>query len=234
MSRTMRHRQGGPPLPMLGGLSLGFLLISLIASTAIAGRAFPSPFSSSATIIGYVTQQHHAIAVQAVLQFASAIPLALYAATVHARLHRLGVRAPGATIALVGGVLAASALLVSALFQWELARSATRGDVSLLRALHDLTFLLGGPGHVVPLGLLIAGVAVPGWLGGLLPRTFALAGLGIAMVCELSTLSLVSDSAVFLLPLGRFPGLVWLIAAGVLLPWDRRELRAADRDLVTV
>jgi hypothetical protein len=75
--------------------------------------------------------------------------------------------------------------------------------------------------HVVFLGLLVAGIAVPGWLVGLLPRPLALGGLAIAAVAELSTLSLLWQPMSFLLPLGRFPALLWLIAAGILLPHKR-------------
>jgi hypothetical protein len=89
---------------------------------------------------------------------------------------------------------------------------------SLVRGLQDLAFLTGGVMHGVFLGLLVAGIAVPGWLVGLLPRPLAYAGLAIASIAELSTLSLVWQSMSFLLPVGRFPALLWLLAAGVLLP----------------
>jgi hypothetical protein len=92
-----------------------------------------------------------------------------------------------------------------------------------VRPLADLSFAAGGPGHVVFLGLLIAGLAVPSAVGRLLPRGLALAGVAIAAVAELSTLALISQPAAFLLPLARFGGLAWLIAAAVLLPVQRRS-----------
>jgi hypothetical protein len=68
------------------------------------------------------------------------------------------------------------------------------------------------------LGLLVAGVAVPALLLRLLPRSLAVIGLGIAVVAELSTLSLIWPDLSVLLPLARFPGLVWLVVAGFRLP----------------
>ena len=155
------------------------------------------------------------------LAFASSVPLAIYAATASARLRQLGVTAPGATIALAGGLLSASALSLSGLLQWTLSRPAVRGDAALVRALHDLSFLTGGPAHVVALGLLIAGIAVPALILGLLPRPLAWAGLVIAGLAELSTIVLIWPSLAVLLPIARFPGLIWLIAAGFLLPLRR-------------
>jgi hypothetical protein len=46
-------------------------------------------------------------------------------------------------------------------------------------------------------------------------------GLCVAAAGELSTLSLVFLPAAVLLPLTRFPGLVWLIAVAFLLPRSR-------------
>ena len=48
---------------------------------------------------------------------------------------------------------------------------------TLVRALYFLIFLTGGPAHVVALGLLVAGMAVPGLILGLLPKPLAWAGL---------------------------------------------------------
>ena len=112
----------------------------------------------------------------------------------------------------------ASGVLV---LQWTLARPAVRVNEPLVRALHDLAFLTGGPAHVVFLGLLLAGIAVPGLLLGLLPRPLAWAGLVIAVVAELTTLALIWPRLAVLLPIARFPALVWLIAVGVLLPHRR-------------
>jgi hypothetical protein len=132
-----------------------------------------------------------------------------------------GLTAPGATIALAGGLLSAGALAASGLVQWTLSRPAVRGDEPLVRALHDLAFLTGGPAHVVFLGLLLAGIAVPALLLRLLSRPLALAGLGIAALAELSTLTLVWPGLSVLLPVVQFPALAWLITVGLLLPHRR-------------
>ena len=86
---------------------------------------------------------------------------------------------------------------------------------------------------MVFLGLLIAGIAVPGLLLGLLPRPVAVAGLVIAAIAEIATVALLWDPAAVLLPIARFPGLVWLVIAGLMLPHRRpqrtRVAAAAER-----
>ena len=76
---------------------------------------------------------------------------------------------------------------------------------------------------MVTLGLLIAGIAVPGLIVGLLPRAVAWTGLVIAGIAELTTLVLIWPGLSPLLPVARFTGLVWFIVAGALLPLRRRN-----------
>src|SRR6476620_4139839 len=165
-----RPPQGGPPLALLAAISLVLLLAGLVVGVAFAGGMMPLPYGSAVSIQDYVAGHHAAAVAIAVGTFGSSIPLAIYAATASARLRQLGVTAPGATIALAGGLLASGALAASGLLQWTLSRPVVREAGPLVRALADLTFLTGGPMHVVFLGLLLAGIAVPGLLLGLLPR----------------------------------------------------------------
>ncbi|MEV7612532.1 hypothetical protein [Streptomyces sp. NPDC089799] len=219
-----RDHQAGPPPGILAVVFTALFLAGLVISTLLAdGSPFPSPFGATDTVIAYFRDHAQATRVSGALQFAASVPLALYAATVSARLHRLGVRAPGATIALAGGVLASAFLACSGLVTWVLSHEAVTARPEPVRALQYLAFGLGGPAHVVLLGLLVAGIAVPGLLAGLLPRALALTGLALAAVAELSTLVLLTEDAALLLPVARFGGMVWLIAAGFLLP--RRRTR---------
>jgi len=219
-----KEAQGGPPPGVLAVVFTGLFLAGLVLSTVLAdGDPFPSPFGGTGGIVAYFRAHPDAVRVSGALQFAATIPLAVYAATVSARLHRLGVRAPGATIALAGGLLAAGFLACCGLVSWTLSRTEVLDLPPLVRALQYLAFATGGPGHVVTLGLLVAGIAVPGLLAGLLPRKLAVTGLVLAVIAELAALTLLFDGAALLLPLARFTCLGWLIAAGFLLP--RRRTR---------
>lgn len=215
---------------MLAAISLGLLLVGLTVAFATGG-VMPLPYGPDALIQEYFHGHSAAVLAAAVGAFASSVPLAIYAATASARLRQLGVTAPGATIALAGGILAAGGLGLSGLLVWTLSRPEVGAEPALVRALYYLVFLTGGTGHVVALGLLIAGVAVPGLILGLLPRPVAWAGLVIAAIAELTTVVLIWPWLAVLLPVARFTGLIWLIVAGALLPLRRRrknELVSAD------
>ena len=219
-----RPLQGGPPLALLAAISLGLLLAGLASGVALGGL-MPLPFGSEAQ--DYVAAHHDAAHAIAVGTFASSIPLAIYAATASARLRQLGITAPGATIALAGGLLASGALSLSGLLAWTLSRPEATTDPALVRALYYLVYLTGGPWHIVTLGLLLAGISVPSLIVGLLPRSVAWTGLVIAAVAELTTLALIWPGLSPLLPVARFTGLIWLIVAGAMLPLRRRRRQEA-------
>ncbi len=225
MSRRGRQ-QGGPPLVLLGSLVLGFFVVGMITTAALGGF-IPSPLGPASAVTDYYRQHAAAAQTSAVFLFAASVPLLIYAATASARLRQLGITAPGATIALVGGTLASAMLSLSALLGWALSRPEVTADAALIHGLSTLSFLTGGVGHVVPLGLLLAGIAVPALIVRLLPRPVAWAGLIIAVIAELSTLSLIWPVMVILLPIARLPALIWLVVAGGLLPTQRRRANAS-------
>ncbi|MGH3261511.1 MAG: hypothetical protein ACRDNS_05900 [Trebonia sp.] len=216
-SPASRHvPQGGPPL-----LAPALALAVLTVTSLVLGAAGPRPDTATADVLAYDLGHHAALTVLGTVVFGAAIPLAIWAATTYRRLRRLGITAPGAAIAFAGGLLASASLAFTGLLTWTLAQSADPAAPGLARALTTLSFATGGPGFVVPFALLLAGVAVPALIIGLMPRWVAWAGLIVAALSVLATLSLLTPALYPLLPIGRFGGLIWLIAASVLLPQTR-------------
>jgi hypothetical protein len=204
-------REGGPPL----WIPAGVFAVLTIAAAAL-GAAAPWAGASPAEVAAYAAAHPTQGAVQAMLLFGSAFPLVVWVATAQARVRRVGVTVPGPTIGLVGGILAAAALVLSALSSWVSVQPGIAPDVVF--ALRTMGFAAGAAGFVVPVGLLLAGFAVPALLRGLLPRPLAWAGLAVAAAAVLATLTLVVPALNPLLPVGRFGGLLWILAASVLLP----------------
>jgi hypothetical protein len=218
--------QGGPPLTLVASICIGLLFGGVVIGVALGGM-MPLPYGPVAAVQQYVRAHPAAVQVMSVAVFGSSVPLAIYAATASARLRQLEVTAAGGTIALAGGILAAGALGLSGLVGWTLSRPEISADTALVRALYFLVFLVGGPGHIVALGLLVAGMAVPSLRLGLLPRSLAWVGLAIAAICELATLVLIWPELGPILPVGRVSALVWLLVAGAWLPLRRSDIRDA-------
>ncbi len=75
---------------------------------------------------------------------------------------------------------------------WATASVASTASDELILALYRLQMALGGPGLSVPFGLLIAGIAVTGGLSRRFPKWFAILGVVLALIGELSWLFLMT------------------------------------------
>lgn len=74
------------------------------------------------------------------------------------------------------------------------------------------------------MGLFLAGVSITAGFMKLLPRWLVIFGIVLALLGELSLLHLAFPKLLFLIPLVRFPGFIWLIAAGFMLPKSLRRI----------
>jgi len=215
--------------PPLGGLAVAFTGLFMASQVIIGMMAvgtFPSPYDAPETAQMYFGANADVLRWAAFLQFGAAIPLGIFTATVVSRLRFLNLTVAGVTIAQFGGYVASIMLAFSGLTTWAMTQPGMAADVSTLRALQLLSFSTGGIGHVVGLGLLLAGVSVPAAFARLLPRWIAWLGLVLAVLSELSSVSMVFSTVSLLLPLSRFPALVWLIATGFAMPVARPAQRA--------
>jgi hypothetical protein len=222
MTQEMEVRGQRHPSPPLGALAIVYMVLfcgGLYFVTSFSGGAhFPEPWSSAQTVAAYFQLHPKDALLCAFLQFGAAVPLGLFTATIVSRLQFLGVRAAGATIALYGGLAASFTMMCGAIVLWTMVRPGVAENVLLVQALYWLCFGLGGPGYSVSVALLMAGVSVPALFYRLTPKWITILGLVLAVCGVLSWLSIVFAPAVFLIPLTRFPGFVWMIAVGFALP----------------
>ena len=207
------RRQGGPP-PLVPALVYGALLI---AAVALLARA-PHPGTPAASALAWDRAHTGVLHAAALVVFGAAVPLAIWTATVYRRLRTLGVTAPGAVIGLSGGLLASASLALSGLVIWTLAETAPSVSPALAQVLMDLSFAAGAAGFVVPLALLLAGVAVPSLILRLTPPWLAWTGLVIAAVGAVSTFTLVTSALDATLPIAQFDDL-----AKIIEPSDKQD-----------
>lgn len=224
-----RRRSGGPPLGPLAIVTLALAVAGVLVLTLVTGSP-PDPFAAPAEVAAWYAGHDLAIRVGAMLQFGAAVPFGILTASLYARQLRLGVRVPGPVIGLYGGIAASVLLAASALVTWSLAMPGIDAEPVVAAALARLAFGLGGVGYATGVGLLVAGVAVPAFILRFLPRWLAVIGLVIGLAGELSFLSLVFDPLQALLPVVRFGGGIWLIAAAFLLPVQRARRAPGSRE----
>jgi len=221
--RAARHR--GPSLVAVSVVYAVFVLAGVILPTVMAGgRHFPSPFEPDAA--RWFAEQPRAALASSLFVFISAVPLGIFAASASSRVQFLGMKVAGIHIAWFGGIASSVALATSAFAQWVLAQPGLSDSTA--HALHLFSFVAGGPGFIVPFGLLMAGIATVAGLQDFIPRWLMWFGLILSALAEVAVLALVWRPAVFLLPIVRFVGLFWLIAVGAILPNSKEPRRQAQ------
>jgi len=200
--------------------------LTFVISFTPGAPHYPNPYDPAAAITAYFREHPHDVLMCMFFQFLSGIPLGIFTVTVWNRLNWLGARAVGPSIALFGGLIVVVGMMVSSMIAWAMVFPGVAADAGALRALYYLAFGIGGVGFSVPMGLLIAGIAVPSGFMKLLPRWMVVFGIILGVIGEASCLALLSPAMTALIPLTRFPGFVWLMIAGFMLARRKTPARS--------
>ncbi|HEX6773480.1 MAG TPA: hypothetical protein VF126_15720 [Acidobacteriaceae bacterium] len=216
------HR--GPHPGMLAVLYTVLFCAGLYPVTAFYKQPYwPGPWEPASTIIPFFQQQGARVGLCLFLQLGAMVCLGLFTATVVSRLHFLGSRAAGTYIALFGGFLVVADAFAGTMASWAMIHPSVAPYSGAVIALYYVAYGLGGPGFSIPMGLLIAGIAITAAFMKVLSRWVIVFGLILAVAGELSWLHLILfPKLLFLIPLTRFPGFIWFICVGFLLPKSRR------------
>lgn len=227
MKSTPRFR--GPSLILLATAHIFLFAAGLAAAAALRhGASFVTPFAVAEALRSFFTQNPAAVRVSSFFLFGSAVPLGIFAVTTVSRLRYMGVRAAGTNIALLGGLTATIALLLSGIVGWVLSVPEVSASVPVVKAIDFLSFLLGGVVYAVGFGLLAAGVSITSYFMRLLPRWIVALGILVALAGELSSFSLIAYPANFFIPITRFVGFIWMLSVAVGLTKGRNVAQAAN------
>jgi hypothetical protein len=120
-------------------------------------------------------------------------------------------------------MLSAAFLLLSALALWLLTRPAADEEPAVIRALHDLAYIAGGPAHIISFAPFVGASSIaalktrtlPGWLGWL--------GIAAGALSLLSVTALLWEPAAYVLPLARVLSFAWIFFVSLVLAaiWPR-------------
>ena len=226
MKSTPRFR--GPSLILLATAHIVIFAAGLVAAGVLRhGASYVTPFAPGEQVRLFFAQNPLAQRVSSFFLFGSAVPFGIFAVTTVSRLRYMGVRAAGTNIALLGGLAATVALMLSGIAGWILSVPEVAGSIPVVKAIAFFSFLSGGMAYAVGFGLLAAGVSVTCYFQRLLPRWLSWFGIVLAITGELAWLSLLSYPANFFIPITRFVGFVWMILAAILLTRNRRAAQSA-------
>ena len=169
----------------------GLVFVALFAGGILAAGGFPAADVSIQGLEAYLAAHRAGLRALGACHGVAAVVLLLFAGRVRDAVAGPE-RSPGGLAALGfgGAVLAAGGLLASALLFWTLAAPELAGDPGVLRAVHLLSFLAGGVGLLVGLGLFAGCAGFAGRRTRGLPNWVAAAGVAVAAVGLASPLTL--------------------------------------------
>jgi hypothetical protein len=226
MKSTPRFR--GPSLLLLATVHLLIFASGMVAAAVLRhGARFATPFAPAQELRAFLAVSPTAVRVSNFFLFGSAIPFGIFAVTTVSRLRYMGVRAAGTNIALLGGLIATMALILSGIVGWILSVPEVLASAPVVKTVNFLNFLLGGMVFAVGFGLLAAGVSVTCYFMRLLPRWLVAFGMLMAITGELSSLSLVAYPANFFIPITRYLGFIWMFSVAVALTRNRKGEQVA-------
>ncbi len=202
----------------MSGLLTGISFISGVGGgVALANSPYPRPGSEPAEVRRYFTENSRSARLSATGQLISTASLARFTASVARLAGRSGKGSQRLrTAAIAGGGLATASLATSAVHTLTLSGRRGKEDDGAAK-LARRGFVFGGPIHGVGFGVLTGALALAGLRTGELPRPVANLGLVSAASGILSPLYFVKESVGWLIPIGRFSGLVVSGIAGVRL-----------------
>ena len=218
----------GPSLILLAIVHILVFVAGLVAAATLRhGALYVTPFASAEDLHSFFAKNPTAVRVSNFFLFGSAVPFGIFAVTIVSRLRYMGVRAAGTNIALLGGLTATIALLLSGVTGWVLSVPEVSASAQVVKADDFLNFLLGGVVFAVGFGLLAAGVSVTSYFMRLFPRWLVALGMLLAITGELSWFSLIAYPANFFIPITRFVGFIWMVCVAVALTRNRKIAQAA-------
>ena len=216
----------GPSLILLAIVHIVIFVSNLVAAAALRhGAPYVNPFAPAGVVSAFFVVNPSAVRISSFLLFGSAVPFGIFAVTLVSKLRFLGVRAAGTNIALLGGLTAANKLMFSGALGWVLSLPEIAVQAPVAKTIFFLSFLFGGVAYAVGFGLLAAGVSVTSYFTGLLPRWLVVLGMVVALAGELSSLSLITFPANYLIPATRYLGFIWMLAVAVSLTRNRRKVQ---------
>lgn len=211
----------------VGALCGAFFAILFLLSDTITRPLQQAPATlptdPPAAMLRYYTESGTAIIAHAAFHTACGLLLIGFVLTVGQVLARVAPeRSALRRVAVIGGIAAAVALIVSALINVIATLSSGGLDEGAAQALRLANFYTGGTIHVALLGVFAVGANLIALRARSWARGFSWLGLVSGVLSILSLLSLVIYYATPLIPVGRFSHFAWAICIGVILLIKRR------------
>jgi hypothetical protein len=196
---------------------LALLGVVFFLSNILPSQGYPSPFASEEDIQRFFAENQDTLKWQSLALMLAGIALLVFAPSLVGLVQQATeTRSVALWVALAGGVVAGAFVMLSAVLVWALARPDALESPALVRALHDLTYLAGGPAHVLSVAVFVGAASLAGLSILNIRRWICFLAIGAAVFSSLGVLGIVWEPMSYVLPASRLILMAWI--AAVCLP----------------
>ncbi|MER5484908.1 hypothetical protein ABT024_17005 [Streptomyces sp. NPDC002812] len=195
-----------------------FFILGLMLHSALATTTYPAPDDAADLLLEWRRDNGDVSRLSGAALSISALVFTWFCSWFASVIHRTG-RTQAAFVVFAGGLFSALGLFLSGVLQWVAQRPETLAEMPVLRVVHQITFVLGGPLVVTSLAPIVAVGGIALVRAGLLQKWLGYVGVALGVICLGSVVMLIPEdgSLTFLVPIGRFLSLLWLTVVAVVL-----------------
>jgi hypothetical protein len=192
---------------------LGLLGVAFFFAVVRPSAMYPSPFWSSPRIEQFFAENSASVRALGAVHTLIALSLLVFGTSATGLLREdAGESVPFFWAALGGVVVASACFMLSAILVWALSRPAIAESPALLRTVHDLAYLAGGPAHVLAVAVFLGANSFAIFASDVLPGWIAWLGIAGAGVSGLAVVTMLWHPAVWILPITRLLLAAWILS----------------------
>lgn len=221
---------GAPPVPgaATGYLSaiafLGLFVFGILLNSVFAKGLYPMPTVPAAETVQYRLDNPEVMRISGVVNVLAGVAAIWFAAWLAAVVGRKAPHGQASWLTFAGGAISGLFLILSGAMQWVVQRPDVLADEGLTQVVNSLIFVIGGVGVVLGYAGLVGVSSVVLLRARLIPTWLATVGVVSGALSLVAAFGLVPEGTelVYLIPLGRFPALLWIAIAVVFIVRRRR------------
>jgi hypothetical protein len=195
---------------------LGLLGVAFLFAVVRPSAMYPSPFWPRDRIEQFFAENRAQVRTLGSVHTLVALSLLAFGTSLSGLLRADAGESVPFFWAALGAVIVASAFfMLSGILVWALSRPATVESPPLLRTLHDLAYLAGGPAHVLAIALFLGANSAAIFATDVLPEWIAWLGVAGAAVSALAPITMLWYPAAWILPVTRLLLAAWILSVVV-------------------
>ena len=194
---------------------LGLFVLGILLNSVFAKGLYPMPTVPAAETVQYRLDNPEVMRISGVVNVLAGVAAIWFAAWLAAVVGRRSPHGQASWLTFAGGAISGTFLILSGAMQWVVQRPDVLANEGLTQVVNSLIFVIGGVGVVLGYAGLVGVSSVVLLRARLIPTWLAVVGVVSGALSLVAAFGLVPEGTelVYLIPLGRFPALLWIAFA---------------------